>query len=275
MRWLVRLLFLTLALAAGPMLLAAVMFRSFLYYPTFLDSEQVERLARMERWKVASVQATSEIRLVGLVRPPSDPGRPWALFFGGNAMDLGSSQWALNLIDDGNGFGLAVFAYRGYDGSTGTPTEAGLLHDAEIVADWLENEHGVEPRNLVLVGQSLGSGIAAHLAAALARKERPARGLALLSPYTSIARVFDDHVPMVRVGWAIQDRYDTEALLHDIPAPVVIVHGTDDLIIDVDHAKDLAEALGPRAKLLLLEGIGHNDLWGNPKTAASVRSLLK
>ena len=275
MRLATNLLLFILVLTAAPLLMAACMFRSFLYYPTATSPEQLSRIARAYGWEVAQLTTEPGIEVVGLLRPPTEPGLPWALFFGGNAMDLGSSQWALQKVDGDRGFGLAVFAYRGYDGSGGEPTEKGLFHDAEAIADWLEKERGVASSELVLVGQSLGSGIAAHLAAVISRDGGAVRGLALLSPYTSIARVFDDHVPVLPIGWVIQDRYDTKALLDDLRGPVVIVHGNEDEIISVRHGRELADSLGDRARIELLETFGHNDLWESPKTAEAVRRLLE
>jgi uncharacterized protein len=263
-----------LALTAAPLVIAALISRSFIFHPTALSPERVAGLAEVPGWQVARVQTAPAITVVGLVRPPAEPGRPWILFFGGNAMDLSAGQLVLDRIDGGDGHGLAVFAYRGYDGSGGKPTEPGLLHDAEAVAAWLEAEHGATPRDLVVVGQSLGSGVAAHLAAARGRDGRPVRGLALLSPYTDMGRVFDDHVPLFPVRGIIRDRFSTEALVDDLTGPVVIVHGAADDLIRPHHAQALAGALGRRARLLMLRHAGHNDLWEDARTVAAVRTLL-
>ncbi len=264
----------TLVFLATPFLFVSLMFRSFLYYPTSLSAAEVAALAENLGFEEVRLGVASETRLVGLVRTPADPQQPWALFFGGNAMDLASSLDVLRMIDGGSGFGLAVFAYRGYDGSDGRPTEEALLHDAEAAVRWLENERDVSPADLVLVGQSLGSGIAAHVAAMLDREGRAPRGLALLSPYTSIARVFDEHVPILPVGRVVADRYDTMALIGDLTGPIVIVHGSHDEIIGIHHSEELAGKLGARARLIVLEGCSHNDLWLHSRTTDEVRRLL-
>lgn len=256
------------------MVIVALMFRSYLYHPTALTEDQVADLAQTFGWEKVDLETAPGVRLVGLVRPPSDPSRPWILFFGGNAMDIASSRWVLDEIDDGRGCGLVVFAYRGYDGSSGAPGEEGILHDSTAIRGWLSSEHGVSSSELVVVGQSLGSGVAAHLAASVSRGGESVRGLALISPYTSMPRVFDDHVPVLPVGWAVTDRYDTESLLDDLEGPVVMVHGTRDEIIGHHHAEELACRLGDRGDLRLLEGVGHNDLWEQPETSEAVRSLL-
>jgi pimeloyl-ACP methyl ester carboxylesterase len=210
---------------------------------------------------------------VGLVRPAAPPA-PFLLFFGGNAMGLSSCQEVLALSSGDAPWGLAAFAYRGYDGSGGRPTEAGLLADAEAIAAWLERTHDAPPARLVVMGQSLGTGIAAHLAAHLARRGTPAAGLVLLSPFMSMARVFAEQVPLVPIGWAAPDPYRTDRLAPDLPAPVLLIHGTDDALIRPAHGRELAALLGSRGRLLELAGREHNDLWSDRRTVAAIRGLV-
>lgn len=257
----------------GPPLLAAFAFRSLLYHPTRLTPDELSSLAAAPGWTTARVEVTPGLSLNGLLRHPEDPAREWILYFGGNAMDLASIQWVLGALDGGRGYGLAAFAYRGYDGSGGRPSEAALFADASAVSQWLERAHGVRPERLVLAGQSLGSGVAAHLAAALGRSGRPPRAVVLVSPYSSMPRVVNDLFPLP-LGWAIPERFATDELVDTLAGPVLLLHGTEDTLIRPAHSRRLAEKLGARSRLVLLEGRGHNDLWSDPRTAAEVRALL-
>ncbi len=265
--------------ALGPIFLVACACRAFLYYPT---SATPSALA-VGRWKAVQLPvspASTEIELQGLVSAPepaegeAEEAATWILFFGGNAMSLFDARTVLEQLAPERSVGLAAFAYRGYDGSGGRPTEAKLTSDAEAIATHLKSTYGVAPDHLVLVGQSLGTGIAANLAARLARSGHPPKGLGLISPYTSIARVFDDHVPIVPVGWAVSDSYRTDRLLPDLAPPIVIVHGTADEVIPIRHGRRLAERLGDRVQLVELPGLHHNDLWDDPRTLEALRTLL-
>ncbi len=264
-------LLLVVLAAAAPLLLTAACGRRFLYYPTGLGASERAGLA-LRGWQNAEL-AGGAGPLVGLVRPGA-PGAPWLLLFGGNAMDLGSGQYVLELVAGEADVGLAVFAYRGYDGSAGSPTEAGLCDDSEAVAGWLERQHGVEPERLVLVGQSLGTGVAVHLGAALADAHRPPAGLILISPYTSVARLFDEHVPLLPVGWLAPDPFRTDARLARLASPVLILHGQADTLIPISHGRANAAALGPRGRLVELPDTGHNDVWENPLAASAARAFL-
>ena len=93
--------------------------------------------------------------------------------------------------------------------------------------------------------------------------------------YTSIAQVFDDHVPLVPVGWLVSDPYRTETLVADLSGPVLIVHGSEDEVIGVEHGRALAALLGPRAQLVVLNGRHHNDLWEERRTVVTVRGLVE
>ncbi|MDF1564799.1 MAG: alpha/beta hydrolase fold domain-containing protein [Deltaproteobacteria bacterium] len=264
----------TLLVTLGPALLVACACRSFLYHPTRADPAALA----VGAWQAAELPVAEGIVLRGLVRPPraaADEAPRWILFFGGNAMSLLSNRTVLQELAPEPGIGLATFAYRGYDGSGGRPKEEHLLADAETLAAHLEAEHGVRPDRLVILGQSLGTGVAIHLAAALARKGSPPAGLGLLSPYTSMSRVFDDHVPVIPVGWAVTDSYRSERLAPELTPPIVIVHGDRDEVIPVYHARRLAEALGERVRYHELPGRHHNDLWDDPGTLEALRGLLR
>jgi uncharacterized protein len=255
---------------AAPILLTLVACRSMLYHPT--NDEPVPPAG----WTAERLRVEPEVELVGLVRSPTIAGARGVLFFGGNGSSIGGNRDLLRLIDGpGTGAGLAVFAYRGYDGSDGEPAEPALKSDARAIVRFLAESRGFEPAKLVLIGQSLGSGVASYLAAELSKEGTPPRALILLSPYTSIARVFDDHVPLIPIGWAVRDSWRTDKLTTEIKCPVLIIHGTLDTLITIKHGRRLTELFGARAKLLEIEAAGHNDLFRDPRTAEAIRARLE
>ena len=257
-------------------LLVRIASRKLIYQTTTLAPAEVERIGARAGWKLVRLEPVPSLTLTGLVRAPPRDDAPWILFFGGNASNIDGNRAALELVAESStsAVGLAVFAYRGYDGSGGSPSQKMLTEDARAVAQHLLVRHGVKPARLVLLGQSLGSGVAANLAARLSREGTPPRALVLMSPYQSMARVFDDHVPILPIGWAVRDRYDTEAILATIQSPISIVHGSSDRLIAISHSHTLAKTGGTNVRLTELEGVGHNELWSDTRTIDVIRAAL-
>ncbi len=245
---------------------------SLLYHPTDTPPESLPGLAS-DGWGPASVSTGDNQTLRGLLAPPQDKTAPWILFFGGNAMSLASSASVLTRIRGAQDWGLAVFAYRGYDGSSGNPSEEALVADAQAVASFLERDRGVAADRLFVMGQSLGTGVAVQLAAAQGRAQRPVRGLVLLSPYASMTRVFGEYVSWLPTGWLSPDDFESQAHTDALPAPTLIIHGIQDTLIEIAHSRELAEAMPGRAQLVELPRIGH-DVWADRRTFAEIRGLV-
>lgn len=113
---------------------------------------------------------------------PAKAEMPTILYFHGNAGEIGDRPLRFNYYHS-RGFGVAYLSYRGYGGSSGSPSEAGLVADANAAYDWLLAK-GVEPNRIALLGESLGSGVAVQLAA-----KREVGAAALEAPYTSTVEI--------------------------------------------------------------------------------------
>jgi len=240
-------------------------FRSFIYQPTALTQKDIDPLLLMDhRWTLETVSRSQDVNLVGLIakpHPDKDVKPIWVLFFGGNSMNLAQLQAVLSKLDETKHWGFATFAYRGYDLSTGTPTQADLWADANFLVEHLVDRHGVVIEHLFIMGYSLGTGIASHVAYELGQSSRPPAGLILLAPYTSMAQIFDDHLPLIPIGWSVADPYETEEFIADIKSPVLILHGSNDTLISIEHSQTLARLLGPKATFIPLPKYAHNNIF--------------
>ena len=130
------------------------------------------------------------------------PGRPTLLYFHGNGGSLAIRAPRIARFMD-EGWGVYMMTYRGYGGSTGSPSEAANVADARLAYAALVKE-GVPPRSIVVYGESLGSGIAVRIAA-----ELPVGGVILDAPYTSIVDVAAQAYPFLPVRLFLIDRYET------------------------------------------------------------------
>ncbi len=177
-------------------------------------------------------------------------GQPTLVYFHGNGDSWTGSAAATALASD-TSLGVLLSSYRGYSGNPGKPDEAGLYADGRAALDWL-GAHGVPREKLVLIGNSLGSGVATQLAA-----ESAPAALILVSPFTGMPELAAHHYPWLPARWLVLDRYDNRAKIGRVTAPVLILHGTSDSVIPVVQAQQLARG-NARAQLLLFAGKEHD-----------------
>lgn len=154
------------------------------------------------------------------------------------------------------GFGVMLFDYRGYGGSAGTPTEAGLVRDARAARAHLVDVEDVAPDRLVYLGESLGAAVVTTLAV-----EHPPAALVLRSPFTSLAEAGRVAVG-VPVGWLLRDRYDVLTQVAHASSPVAVVLGTRDTIVPPEQSRQVAAAARDAGLDVVereVDGAGHND----------------
>src|SRR5580692_3261160 len=154
---------------------------------------------------------------------PARPGHPVVLYFPGNGDYLaGFFERFRDIISDGTG--IVALSYRGYAGSTGQPSEDGLLQDAAAAYAFTAARYSAD--RIVAWGFSLGTGVAVAVAA-----EHPVGKLILEAPYTSIADVGAAIFRLAPVRWLIRDPFRSDALIGQVMAPLLIMHGERDATI--------------------------------------------
>jgi uncharacterized protein len=178
------------------------------------------------------------------------PGHRTLLYFHGNGGHLVDRAPRFKIFDE-LGLGVLMLAYRGYSGSTGNPSEAANVADGLLAFDFLTGR-GVPTSDIVLFGESLGTGVAAEVAQA-----RPAAGLVLDSPYTSLAAVGQWHYPWLPVTWLLLDRYDTLTRIGQLHLPLLILHGEADEIVPVAMGRAVFAAANEPKKLMTYPGAKH------------------
>jgi fermentation-respiration switch protein FrsA (DUF1100 family) len=183
---------------------------------------------------------------------PARPGHPVVLYFHGNGDYLaGFFGRFRDIISDGTG--IVALSYRGYAGSTGQPSEAGLLQDA--AAAYAFTAAFTSADRIVVWGFSLGTGVAVAVAA-----EHPVGKLILEAPYTSIADVAAAMFRFVPVRWLIRDPFRSDERIAGVTAPLLIMHGERDATIPIGFGERLfALAHQPKQFVRFPEG-GHDNL---------------
>lgn len=192
-------------------------------------------------------------RLVLWWSPPA-PGRPVVLFLHGNGGAMPDRADRLAFYQ-GRGFGAAFLSWRGYGGSTGRPTEAGLIRDAEAAYGFLLAQ-GVAADRIALVGESLGTGVAVQLAA-----RAPVGAVVLEAPYTAAVDLAARAYPWVPVRLLMQDQFRSRSHIAAIGAPLLILHGEADQVIPFGHGRALYDLAAEPKTFRSLGPVGHDALF--------------
>lgn len=185
---------------------------------------------------------------------PAPDGRPTVVIFHGNGGSLRSQRYRLAHFKDA-GMGVLLLSYRGYSGSDGAPSEQGLYTDARTALDWLR-KRGVPDEKIVLYGESLGSGVATKMAS-----ERKVALVVLESPYTSTVDVAASRFPIVPVDWLMLDRFDSLARIRAIAAPLLVMHGGADEVIDQSEGHKLFTTANDPKEGFWPHGAGHGNIF--------------
>jgi len=187
------------------------------------------------------------------------------IYFGGNAEDVSGNVESFAAAFPGRS--LFLVNYRGYGGSTGRPSEAGLNADALAVFDHVQQAHG----DIAVMGRSLGSGVAVALAS-----KRPVDRLVLVTAYDSLVNVAREYFGWLPVGLLLKDRYDSAGLAREVDAPVLIVIAAEDEIISTPRSEALAAAFAPgQARSAIVQGATHNTLDLSPEYLGVVQRFLQ
>lgn len=245
MRFLFGLILAALALYAAVVVLFYLAQGSLLY-PGSPDRATVAEAGLFDFQDVTLATEDGE-RIVGWYKA-AEPGRATLLYFHGNGGSLLNRRDRARLLTAG-GRGLLLVSYRGYSGSTGRPSEAGLRIDARTTYDWLKARAPAE--KIVLYGESLGSGVAVRLAT-----ERTVGGLILDAPFTSTADVAGHHYWYLPV-WLLRDQYRSVDRIHELKCPLLVMHGDRDGVIPIALGERLFEKAPEPKRFVKLAGVDH------------------
>jgi uncharacterized protein len=221
--------------------------RSMLFIPDISDvSGDVGRLAGAE---AVTLTSTDGERLNAWWKAPRSERDPVYLYLHGNGANLSRRTGRFQSMTN-DGAGLLAISWRGYGGSTGSPSEAGLRLDGAAGYDWLVAR--VPPSRIILFGESLGTGIAIGLAA-----ERQAALLALDSPYASIVDLGAMRFPFLPVALLSRDPLRSIDLAPKITIPVIAQHCTSDWVIPFSESQRLMRAFPSPPDFSAIEGRCH------------------
>lgn len=224
--------------------------RWLMYRPPETTVRSPER-AGFQEARTVRIKTKDGEQLVTWFVPPKD-GKPIVLVFHGNAEILAWRVKRFKTLTE-EGLGLLAVSFRGYAGSTGSPTEAGLIADGEAAYAYAAARYPAD--KIAIWGYSLGSGVAVRLAAA-----HPAVKLVLEAPYTSAVDVAAAHYPFMPVRLLMHDQFHSIDYIKDIHAPLLILHGAKDRVVPIAQGEKMFTAANEPKRFVRFPNGQHTDL---------------
>ena len=205
--------------------------RSLLYHPNENNYSGDKILVDIKKVKI---QTSDNIELLGWYHEKNLKNYKTLVYFHGNAGSLENRIHKLNHFKEME-INFLIIAWRGFSGNKGKPTEKGLYEDARSAIRWLKQK-GVGKENIILYGESLGTGVVTEIA-----QNENFAGIILESPFTSMIDAGKDKYPFLPVRFLLKDKYESDKKIKNIKSPILIMHGEVDKIVPFWMGKKMYE----------------------------------
>jgi pimeloyl-ACP methyl ester carboxylesterase len=242
---------------------------SLLFFPAPLEHQTQQWIAQHYPQSGLTISNEEGLYLHGwlLQSPPANAKHPVIIYFGGNAEEVSQLAFAFNQFAD---WSLVLMNYRGYGQSEGHPSEQALFKDALTLYDTLIQRSDIDINHIVVMGRSLGTGVAVHLAA-----HRRLKGVILISPYDSITSIAQHHYPFLPITTFLQHPFNSIALAPQIQLPMLAIIAGQDTIIPTENSYRLLEKWGGTYQIQRIEQANHNDITTFPSFWQAIRTFLQ
>ena len=205
--------------------------RSLLYLPNVNNYFDDKLNVEIER---VQIRTSDNINLVGWFHKKDLMKFKTIVYFHGNAGKLENRIHKLNHFKDMD-VNFLIISWRGFSGNSGKPSEQGLYKDGKSAIDWLRNI-GLSEKDIILYGESLGTGIATEIA-----QNKNFGGIILESPFTSMINAGKDKYPYLPVKLLLKDKYESNKKIKNIKSPILIMHGKLDKLVPFTMGKEMYE----------------------------------
>ncbi|NQT98248.1 MAG: alpha/beta hydrolase [Candidatus Marinimicrobia bacterium] len=195
-----------------------------------------------------------------------DRGTPLIIYYGGNGEEVSGNLFDVNKFSCGS---LLFVNYRGYGANDGKPTEKNLYTDALSIYDTMVGQYGFNPEQIILMGRSLGSAVAVHVAA-----NRRVKAVILITPFNSMVKVGKTHYPLFPLGLLLKHRFDSIKIVSDLTVPMLTIIAEKDEIIPKACSLNLLQGWGGSSEMITIKSAGHNDISGYPEYWRGVNGFL-
>lgn len=225
--------------------------RNVLYHP---PDYRVADDSLTDNWQKKTFQIEKDLTLEALFSKPSKPNMPVIIYYHGNASNIFYAMLKMETYRS-QGYGVFLGEYRGYSKNSGKTTEQDLYKDARFYLKWLQDKYRIEPDQIVLYGESLGSGVAVQMAT-----EIKPLALILEVPFSSVVDVAAYHYSFIPfLNYLIKDKFENIRKIQNVNTNVFIALSGKDEVIPVAYGKKLYEQANEPKMLKIYEKANHNN----------------
>ena len=217
--------------------------------------------------KKVTILTSDNIELLGWYHEKNIEDFKTIIYFHGNAGSLENRIHKLNHFHEMN-VNFLIIAWRGFSGNNGNPSEQGLYVDGKSAIDWLIKK-GVDEKNLILYGESLGTGVATHLA-----QNRSFAGVILETPFTSMIDAVKIFYPYIPVNLLLKDKFENYKKIKNVKLPILVMHGEKDQIVPFSMGKKIYE-MANEPKYFYFTKYDDHMMEYDEKLVLAIKSFLK
>ena len=238
-----------------------------IFSPTYYRDD--EKFIEIQEYLTPLTLVTEdEVLLEGIIYEPEDSAKKIILYFGGVQQD--SVALVAKFASHYPNMPFISYNYRGYGKSEGKPSQSKLFEDAMRIYDDLVIRYEYRPEDIILMGYSLGTGVASFLAS-----QRQVSEVLLMAPYDSVYEVMKRRYPFSGIHWILKQKFPSVDFMPHIDVPIHVYAGSDDKVVNIKHAKMLKNHIKNLAGFYEYGNIGHNDILFNPDVVKHIKEVLE
>jgi uncharacterized protein len=244
------------ALTIGFLGFTALMYllqKSLIFFPVKTGESTLQAIKKeFPDAEEITITSTDNTALRGWLVKPAVTGKvPLIIYFGGNAEEV---SWLVGEAQHFRGWAWCLMNYRGYGLSEGKPGEKELYSDALSIYDYCAQRGDIDKQRIVIMGRSIGTGVATYLA-----QNRAVKGAILICPFDSLVSIGKKHYPFLPVSLLLKHRFDSASRAPSIKTPLLALLAASDEIVPQESSMRLIEQWGGPHSVKIIEG-SHNTL---------------
>lgn len=234
-------------------LYAGILFFLYIFQDYLLFFPQPTPTANRDKLQKYQITVSiDDLKVRGWFVNKEAPQGPLIIYYGGNAEEVSDIIFDIDRLKNAS---ILAINYRGYGNSEGKPSGQNLVEDALHIFDYMVDQKNIDSNSIILMGRSLGSGVAVHVAS-----QRRVLAVILITPFDTLENVAKHHYPMVPVKLLLRHKFDSLALAPAIDRPALVLMASKDAIVPNRYSQNLIKHWQGEVSQITIPGAGHNNV---------------